>query len=205
MRGTRVALPAAMNPACFRISRVKSRDYFLATSVALVIGCSTGPTPANTSNDDGGAAEPASATADGGGTKSWRNCNGSEEPRACAALDLQDFDAARKCFQSDAVHVAAFCFVCTIETASASIGPVCGVDARGRLFVITTRPDLRLEAPGWRFGHRRDRGVYRDLEPEGLTTDESSKCDLAIATLQGGFDTRSHSCAGASAGDGGAD
>ena len=54
------------------------------------------------------------------------------------------------------------------------------MDPSGRLFPIDTSADVRLEADGWRFGHRADRGVYPDLEPESLTEDEYRRCTVAV-------------------------
>lgn len=86
------------------------------------------------------------------------------------------------------------CFVCTLENGSASLGHVCAADPQGRVYVLTTRPDLRLEADGWHFGHRRARDVYTTLEPETLTAEESDLCERAIARLGQLRDTKDFTC-----------
>jgi hypothetical protein len=110
----------------------------------------------------------------------WRSCNGTDDARSCDGTQMFPFDSTRSCFE-EPVLVPELCVVCTKEKASASIGPVCGVDPAGQLYVFSMRPDLRLEAPGWRFGHRRDRDVYRDLEADRLTLEEREACDQGAA------------------------
>lgn len=154
-------------------------------ALMFAVGCSS---------VDATPSSPTTAAAGGGGARdgaadvsvaSWRNCNGTDNPRSCRSADLQSYIPYRKCFDIKPTHVDDFCAICTLEYASASIDEVCGVDPNGNLYVVATRPDLRLEAPGWRFGHRRDRGVYRDLEPEALTASELQICEEAIAAVPG--------------------
>lgn len=166
-----------------------------ALAVPLLACTASGGAPSLPSSSlDGGEAgtapEPPDASADDGAKGiDWHNCNGTAGPRSCASMDLHPYDSARHCFDAALVHVPELCFVCTIEYASASIAPVCGVDPQGRLFVFTNRPDLRLEAPGWRFGNRRDRGVYKDLEPDLLTPSERESClEGASDWFDGGVD-----------------
>jgi hypothetical protein len=168
------------------------RTLFVLAIEASLAACLTSNDAAPhgaSGSQEAGAEDVLQPTLDARSDEDWHNCNGTSDPRSCASVDMHPFDAARGCFVPELVHVPELCTVCTMEFASASIGPVCGVDPENRLFMFTMRPDLRLEAPGWRFGHRRDRGVYKDLEPDLLTDAESAACDQAAALwFDGGFE-----------------